>query len=113
MLTHENRNIKRHLDQIRDAVVDENEDNDLIDLYASDGEGESDSEHGPHGSQSFQSFQSDTTDHENTTDDSTNSPDTSAQNESIADVVERPTSRSCAVRAKEAITSMFASNQRK
>lgn len=114
LLTYENRNIKRHLDQIRDAHVEVDlELNDSIsnDTLIRDGEGESaESEHGSQDSQSFQSLNASTN---NTADDSMNSPGTSDQNESIPDVYERPGLRACAALAKDKITSMFTSNQRK
>lgn len=115
LLTYENRNIKRHLDQIRDAYV-ECDDFGLSDLYASDtqsSDGEGESSESERGSQDSQSFQSPNVPTNDTTDDSINLSGTSAQDESIADVVERPGIRACAVRAADAITSMFTSNQRK
>lgn len=119
LLTYENRNIKRHLDQIRDAHVDSN-DNDIDeesiieinDTTVSEGEGESsESEHGSQSSHSFQSPNA-TTD-STIDDDSINSSGTSHQNQSIPDVIERPTLRACAAKAKDAITSMFTGNQRR
>lgn len=115
LLTHENRNIKRHLDQIRVAHVNDNNDNqqivDLSNTIASEGDGESsESELESQGSQSFQSLNMS---NDNTTDESINSTVTSDPDESIPDVVERPSARGCAIRAKDAITSMFTGNQRK
>lgn len=111
LLAHENRNIKRHLDQIRDANVEENIDLSGNDTIVNDGEGEPSAEEQE--SQESLSFQSANASTDSTINDDVNSPSTSVQNESIADVVERPSIRTCAAEAKKKITSMFTGGPKK
>lgn len=109
LLTLENRPIKRHLDQIRDAQSDEEDDYgaNTPSNEEENGQLSSDEEEGSD-SQTFSSpiVVSDTSVDLNET--AQGSPDA---DESVPDIHERPSIRECASRAKGAIASMFASNR--
>lgn len=106
MLTHENRNIKRHLNQIReahfemgdDSVANDPSNHDENRRFSFDEEEGNDS----------QIFVSPTVSADNSVNDSIV---LDSANASIPDVVERPSVRECANKAKEAITSLFTSNR--
>lgn len=115
LLTYENREIKRHIDQLRDGQPDEGgemdagtslSDENVIELTEDEQESET--------SQSFSSpiatnsTTIDSSDANNATIDSS----TDATDVSIADVIERPSVRACASKAKDALTAMFTSNRK-
>lgn len=109
LLIHENRDIKRHLDQIRNAQLDETQGLVADDSLSNDGDGEMQQEHGAPESLSFASP---STSIVSVSDSNDTSLDTSDQNDSVPDVTERPDFRTCAIRAKEAISSMFTGSRR-
>lgn len=101
LLLHENRDIKRHLDQIRNAEIERGESDEMQDQSVYGTPTHSDSEHESSDEDSSNIV---TTSTNVSVDDAT---DTSNANVSIPDIVERPDTRSCAVKAKEAITGYF------
>lgn len=112
LLIHENRSIKRHLDQIRDVQLERGTETGADDSIVESGENAdgTDSEHAEQVETSFSTpINISSSDSTLETTDANDSLDVNnAGNESIADVIERPDTRSCATKAKDAISLMFA-----